>query len=84
MNTIKQEKREKFQKLRKINSMFLGLHLPPLYVDETMMQLIDEEMLFLLLWEVMEFGYGRSGNTQLSKLWLQGKEQQMQDAVQLG
>jgi hypothetical protein len=83
MNRTTQENREKFSKLRKINRMFVDLHLPPLDVDETIIQLIDEELLFLLLWEVMEFGYGRAGSTQLSKLWLQRKEQQMQDAAEL-
>lgn len=75
-----EEKRQKYANLKNLNTLFMGLRLPRLDHEDYIVDHVDEETSFLLVWETIEFGYNRGGHKQLHKLWCETTQQHMQDA----
>ncbi len=48
--------------------LFKKLNLPHIEIPNEMMDLIDEELSYILLWDTIEFGF-KTADTQLRKLW---------------
>lgn len=74
---------QKYSHIGQTNTLFKHLDFPPLEFDDKMITDMDEEILFLLMWETHEFGCGRSGNEQLRKLWIERTERHLRSSMEL-
>lgn len=84
INTMSfEERRQKYANMKNLNTLFMDLRLPRLDHEDYIIDYVDEESSFLLLWETIEFGYDRGGNEQLQKRWFETTQQQMQDVEYL-
>lgn len=70
---------QKLLNVRMTNELLMDLNLPIIECNDIMSEQFDEELSFMLLWEVREFGFNPNINTQLKKLWLDKTQQFFQD-----